>query len=199
MHAYATDSAERTTIPLYIAVFSIIYAWLFSQILAALPWSVPWWIDAPSVAGFYGMIYTVFNRLAWRWRIFRMLGIVKLPNLNGRWSGYFTGPGEHSQQRLEAHITIKQTWTEMSVIFEPLHSRAYSLTGAILTDDPYGIVLTYLFQNEPSVSAQSGLRSHRGAMRLVLRDDGEAFGGEYFTGRDQQTYGEAQFRRQGSS
>jgi len=81
MHPYATDLDKRGYVPLAIAVVSIVAAWSLSTFLGALRLSVPWWVDAPSVLGFYGLLSTAFDKRIWRMSaIRRLLGI---PNLNG--------------------------------------------------------------------------------------------------------------------
>ena len=56
MHSYTVDSKERETIPLYLALISIVFTWLFSKYLfqpLSNMFSVSlWWIDTPAVVGF---------------------------------------------------------------------------------------------------------------------------------------------------
>ncbi len=54
MHPYSINSEEHKHISLYLAVVAILLAWtlyLFSKNVFPLPW----WIEAPSVIGFYGI------------------------------------------------------------------------------------------------------------------------------------------------
>ncbi|MGD1702628.1 hypothetical protein [Dapis sp. BLCC M229] len=62
MHAYATNAKDRETIPLYIAAISVMAALLLSSVVKNLQWQVPWWLDAPSVMGFYGIFYQAFEK-----------------------------------------------------------------------------------------------------------------------------------------
>jgi hypothetical protein len=47
---------------------------------------VPWWIDAPSVMGFYGLIYQWFDKYLW-FRKFIFVPFSSIPNLQGTWVG----------------------------------------------------------------------------------------------------------------
>ena len=85
MHGYSTDSEERRIVPLFLAVLAIALAWMSSKFLSAVHLSVPWWVDAPSSMFFYGALYALFDRHLWRSRLVRKLGLVRTPNLAGRW------------------------------------------------------------------------------------------------------------------
>ncbi len=63
MHPYATDSNERKTITFGLALLSVGAAWILSRVLASTSLSVPWWFDAPSTMGFFGLFYTFFDRV----------------------------------------------------------------------------------------------------------------------------------------
>src|SRR5882672_2498550 len=88
MHGYSTDSGERRVVPLLLASVAIALAWLSSNILAVMHVSLPWWLDAPSTLGYYGLLYALFDNILWRNRFVRNLGLVRVPNLAGRWRGY---------------------------------------------------------------------------------------------------------------
>src|ERR687893_586058 len=87
MHPYATDSDERKRLPLLMVGLSILLAWGLNRSMEATGVSLPWWFDAPSVAGFYGFIYVVFDKRLWLLLPARKLGLVKIPDLNGTWTG----------------------------------------------------------------------------------------------------------------
>ena len=66
MHPYTTDSSEKKFIPLYIACLGVVLAWTLNWILRAIQFTLPWWIDAPSVIGFYGLFYNIFDKYIWK-------------------------------------------------------------------------------------------------------------------------------------
>jgi hypothetical protein len=75
MHPYATVSDERRHFPLYMAVLSVLLAWGLNRGIEAAHLSLPWWVDAPSVASFYGIIYFGFDRRLWQLPSARKLGL----------------------------------------------------------------------------------------------------------------------------
>ncbi len=86
-HPYGTDSNERQMIPFFIAGFAIVVAWAVSTVLTKLQWNVPWWVDAPSTMGFYGLFYAFFRKALWRWKPLHWAGVVRVPDLSGTWRG----------------------------------------------------------------------------------------------------------------
>ena len=194
MHAYTTDSSERKLVPLYIAGVTILLAWSLNRVLNFTQLIIPWWIDAPSVIGFYGLLYTIFNRYLWRLRISRTIGVVKVPDLNGTWNGYVTSSFDEHAKKYDATIRISQNWTRIAIILETNYSKSNSLIAAIVTEDPRGMVLSYEYLNEPKPDAKHTMHAHRGTARLTL-SGGKVLEGEYYTGRDRQNFGILRFER----
>ena len=195
MHTYTTDSSERKFVPLYIAGASILLTWGLNRILALAQLIIPWWIDAPSVTGFYSLLYTFFDKYLWKLRILRTIGIVKVPDLNGAWNGYVASSFDEHAKRYKATIRISQTWTRIVIILETNHSKSRSLIAAIVTEDSSGMILSYEYLNEPKLNAKHTMHVHRGTARLTLKSEGKVLEGEYYTGRDRQNFGILRFER----
>ena len=195
MHAYTTDSSERKFVTLYIACLSILAAWAFNRFLEAMQLTLPWWINAPSVMGFYGLLYTIFNKYIWKWRILRTIGIVKIPDLNGIWNGYVASSFDRHNTKYDATLKISQNWNQISVILKTNYSKSSSLIAAIITEDPGGAVLSYEYLNEPMPNAKPTMHTHRGAARHTMQSNGKVLEGEYYTGRDRQNFGILRFEQ----
>ena len=194
MHPYATDSAERKLIPLYLAAASITAAFLLHKTLEGV---IPWWIDAPSVAGFYALFYLVFDRWLWRLPFLHSSGLLRVPNLNGRWNGYVTSSFDGHATNHDAYLEIHQTWTELSVCLRTDRSQSRSLIGTITTQNPTAGTLGYEYINEPKANAVPNMQIHRGTARLNLTtlDDRWVLEGEYYSGRGRQSFGTLHFEK----
>src|SRR5690349_7271547 len=138
MHGYSTDSSERRTIPLLLALLAIALAWAASRFLAVIHLSIPWWLDAPSSMAFYGALYAVFDRYLWTNSFVRRLGLVRIPNLEGRWRGYLITSFDGHAKRYALMIHIFQSWTEIIVYLTTSTSMSRSCTAVIQIDDPEG-------------------------------------------------------------
>ncbi len=186
MHPYTTDSDERQKVPAFLAFAAVLAAFVLPKILLKLDWAVPWWLDAPSTMGFYGLFHTAFDRYMWRWSWIRSLGLVKVPILDSIWEGELSSdysPG--SPVKMKA--TIRQRWTKLSVFCEFPESRSESTTASLLVEGPAGPALLYQYRNAPVVTAVDTMAMHEGTVRLYLLN-GE-LEGDYYAGRNRKTIG----------
>ena len=74
-------------------------------------------------------------------------------------------------------------------------SRSWSITASVLTNAPEGLVLTYLFDNDPEAESFGTMQRFRGTTVLV-RTAADRLEGHYYTGRGRQTYGSINLCRQ---
>src|SRR5467141_977890 len=199
MHGYSTDSGERRVVPLLLASVAIALAWLSSKILAVMHLSLPWWLDAPSTLGFYGAFYALFDRNLWRNRFVRKLGLVRVPNLTGRWRGYLISSFDGHAKRHDLMINIFQSWTQIAVFLATETSVSRSCAAVIQVDDPDGLSLTYQYQNQPLANAMRTMHMHFGTAMLRMSDD-DTLTGDYYAGRDRRTFGRIScWREQGTA
>jgi hypothetical protein len=195
MHPYATDSSERKSIPFLLASLAIISAWLLPRLLMRMTISVPWWIDAPSVMGFYGLFHFGFDRWAWRWPIFRTMGLVRVLDLSGYWTASIVS--SYRSGEVVGKVRIRQNWRSISISLATPQSRSSSRVASLLVDDPNECVLHYEYLNTPRHSAADTMHMHRGSAEIRLqRNNGELIGeGEYFSGRDRANHGTIHLER----
>lgn len=190
MHAYSTDAPDREFLPKAFAAGAVAITLFVNWLVPTLGLQVPWWIDAPSVMGFYGLAQAAYDRLLWRQRY----GVVRLsaiPDLRGTWAG--TIRSSHDPTRtISAVLYIDQTWTKLSVQLVTETSRSRSVMAAVSTTTPE---LGYEYVNEPGALATDTMHPHRGATHLHLSPDGTTLEGDYYTGRGRQNVGELTFHR----
>ncbi len=195
MHGYSTDSSERRIVPLLLALLAIALAWASSKFLAAARLSVPWWVDAPSLMAFYGVLYALFDRYLWRIGLVSKLGLVRIPNLGGRWQGYLISSFDGHAKRHDLMIHIFQSWTQITVFLSTTTSMSRSCAAMIQVDDPEGVALIYQYQNQPLADAMKTMHMHYGTAMLRVSDGG-CLVGDYYAGRDRRTFGRIYCRRQ---
>jgi hypothetical protein len=197
MHPYATDSNERQYIPLILAGLAIAAALLLSYLLDAFSIQIPWWIDAPSTMGFYGIFFSLFNKKIWKMELLRSIGLVKVPVLEGPWKGTITTSFDEHASTHDVEIQIIQTWTRIAVNLEGKDSKSNTLAATLLTESPEGIVLSYQYRNEPLPHAVDAMRIHYGTARLTFSNTGR-LEGEYYSGRGRQNFGSISLERKRS-
>ena len=194
MHGYSTDSDERRVVPLLLASLAISFAWLSSKLLLVIHLSVPWWVDAPSVMAFYGVFYALFDRYLWRNGLVSKLGLVRMPNLAGRWYGYLISSFDGHAKHHELMITICQSWTQIAVFLTTAKSISRSCAAVIQVDDPEGVALIYQYQNQPVADATRTMHMNYGTAMLRVSIEGFLVG-DYYAGRDRRTFGRICCRR----
>lgn len=188
-HPYATDLDKHWSVPLAIAAISIVSAWLLYLGLAAIPLAIPWWVDAPSVAGFYGIFFTLFDK--WLWRMEPLRKALRAHNLNGNYVGVLSSSFDKQATKHNATLSITQTWSEISIVLMTNESRSHSVTASLLTEMGW---LSYEYLNEPKPGTRDTMHCHRGSARFSLDTD-RVLEGEYYSGRDRQNCGLLHFER----
>ncbi|WP_438267084.1 hypothetical protein [Haladaptatus salinisoli] len=160
----------------------------------------------------FGLIFKGFNSRAWNWDIFRDIELVKVPDFNGKWTGYYATSSQDVPQSkikqdctvegdltpVKAELDIKQDWRNICVHFDPVTSSSSdSCAASILTQDGYWPSLTYQYKNEPYPESDEDMKTHDGTADLDLKqEDGkQVLEGHYYTGSSRESYGKLRFER----
>ena len=195
IHAYSSDHEERVRVIVFIGILSVLAAWLLHLLLGYIPLSIPWWIDTPSVLGFFALIRAVFDRSLWQSMLVRKTFGIVVPDLNGSWKGQLVSSYTDHFSPLDAELTISQTWTSIVISLETASSISRSRAAAFVIDQPGRISLIYEYLCEPRSVATDTMHTHRGTAELHINSNGTLLEGEYYTGRDRQTYGTLNLQR----
>lgn len=139
--------------------------------------------------GVTGIIMTVFNKWAWRWKWLRWTH--DIPILAHQYSGIFIS--DYDQIERSGFLTITQTFLSVNVHFKTCESSSRSLTASFsrLSGVQY---LIYTYQNDPRGEIQAQSPIHYGTAMLNVTTPLE-LEGNYFTGR--KTRGSMSFSRMG--
>ena len=193
MHAYATNASERESIPILLGLVAVPAVLLLTSILKIANLEVPWWVDAPSVMGFYGLIYQWFDKFLWSQK-FLFISFSSIPNLKGTWVGTIHSSYGGGTDVPGIILYIRQTWTGINVQLVTQTSSSYSIMAAVNTHNSSEPSLKYEYMNEPSALSVDTMHAHRGTTNLQLSPDGKELRGDYFTGRGRQSLGTMEFR-----
>lgn len=186
MHAYATNASDRNNVPRVIAVLAVIA----SLLLTYVP-KIPWWVDAPSIMGFFSGLYWLFNKYLWKLNI-KGMRLSSVPDIRGSWKGHLSSNYAGGTEK-RAVLYIRQTWTDIFIELETDTSRSGSTMAALNTSDSQEGGLKYEFKNEPTPSALDTMQPIRGTAHLRLTPNGRRLEGEYYTGRGRGTVGKMSF------
>jgi hypothetical protein len=180
MHAYATGQS-RLDGYVTIAVFAVAVAIGVHWLIDVAGVEPTWWVGAPALAGAYGLVFKVFDRSAWRWRIWRF-GLTDIPDVQGVYEGELQS--SYNGIKLPVRICVDQTWTAIAVRFEvtgeTTSSTSYSLTAGLDLSghDRARLIYTYRNQTRPGIAPED-LNDHDGTAELNISLIGEIQGRYY--------------------
>ena len=195
MHDYAIDSRERVFVVRILFMASALVSGVAATLIPSDLIPMRWLIPIPSIPLVFGVSYWTFDNWLWRWRFLRTMRLISVPNLRGEWTGTIDSSYTEFEKALPVTVTIEQTWTKIAVRLNAAHSRSWSVTASVLTNAPEGVLLTYLFDNEPKAEAISAMQRFRGTTVLVSSGPGR-LEGHYYTGRGRETHGSLKLSRQ---
>ncbi|HEY5221149.1 MAG TPA: hypothetical protein VIJ29_03330 [Candidatus Paceibacterota bacterium] len=191
MHPYSIDSRERKTVPFYLSALAIALAWAFYSSMTALTINLPWWINAPSVLGFYEILFLLFENYGWKIEVLRVIGGIRTPNISGDWAGKIKSSFDSTEK--DVTVKIAQTWTQMEVCLKTDGSTSRSNGAFFAGTPPSGPTLTYQYQNDPLPGTVQSMQIHYGTTKVLLA--GDKFEGDYYSGRGRQNNGEILLRK----
>ena len=191
MHSY--DAEGRLRVIASLAVISVLLVWLFHTGLGAIGFEPQWWLSVPSFPSVFSFLYWAFDRWGWRRGLLKKIGIVRIPDLNGKWEAQIISSYKADGGAYTASIVIQQRWSRMVVSLETVHSQSRSISACLRTDDTPHPELSYLYINEPKATAVDTINPHRGTMVVELKEG--VLEGDYYTGRGRGTFGTIKMTR----
>jgi len=182
MHEYSID-VNHNRIIFYLAVISIGLSAIITKLLNSLITSIPFFELTVSFTAIsvFGLLYTLFNNFFWKFKWLRKLGIVKTPDLNGIWEGYFKSSFHDWEKSYPATLDIKQNWSEICISGKFNDSSSNSYLSSIKVRNGGGIKLFYSYQNDKRPEkANAPFSDHKGYSSLELNNEETILQGQYF-------------------
>ena len=188
MHGYAIDSRERVFVVRILFMASALVSGVAAALIPSDFIPMRWLLPIPSIGLVFGVSYWAFDNWLWRWQFLRVMRLIRLPDLSGAWAGTIASSYSEFKKTQQVTVTIEQKWTRMVVRLYAEESRSWSITASVLANAPEGLVLTYLFDNEPKAESVETMHRFRGTAVLTSTATGR-LEGYYYTGRGRETHG----------
>ena len=79
--------------------------------------NIPFWMETISPLFAYRVLYALFEKYAWHLGLFRFLGVVRMPDLRGRWKGKQRSSYQENGSNVEipSCLEISQTFSKIFV------------------------------------------------------------------------------------
>ena len=196
MHQYSSTHDLSPIFYISLSALSVVCAWLLHLALVSLKLDVVWWIEFPSVLGFYGIFWRWFDKIGWTIPILRNLFRINTPDLSGSWLAQVETHMEGSSLTVSAEAAIKQSWSKLKVFIDWENSTSRSLSASLLEVSSGEFELVYQYINTPKPLAPSTMNMHRGTAWLSLSDNDSKMQGEYYSGRGRNKSGQLTLRKQ---
>jgi hypothetical protein len=196
MHPYEVDQAVRTRVIVLSALVATVEAYFLGWILRCIPALYTWFIDYPSILGFFGLNIWTFNNVLWKTRLVQNADWLLIPNLTGTWDAEIMSSSDGFQTPIQSQITIKQTASKISISLITPTSISNSVHASVLpTGNPGNFELIYTYMNRPNADSPSTMNIHYGTAIYQVSGRGKILEGIYYTGRGRQTHGRVTLRQ----
>ena len=90
-------------------------------------------LKSGTIISLNGLLWLIFERVAWKWPVSRMMGLSHVPDLSGEWVGDLVRSGEVEKHSFSLRIT--QTFSMIYVSSQSTNSRSESISAQIVTDE----------------------------------------------------------------
>ncbi len=157
---------------------------------------IPWYIETPSIPSIYVLLFLVFDRFFWKFKIFKKMGIIIGDDLNGKWNGFVYSFFDDSKTKIQTELIINQSATKIKIFGLFNQSKSVSIHenfGYSEVDDK--IALFYFFRNEPSYNAKETMAMHDGSAKLIYDSRDDTLKGYYYSGRNRNNHGIIEVKR----
>lgn len=142
----------------------------------------------PQAIGIYSVLFFVFTKWAWRWRIFRNW-LVKVPNIEGTWTGHLLSSWINPETKatlppIPASLVIKQGFYKISCRLFTKESQSFSVSADVTIGPDDALCLSYTYTNKPGVLIRDRSAIHDGAAILqIIQQPTLSLEGDYWTSR----------------
>ena len=193
MHVYASDTVDRRMAPFIIALVAIGISWIIFQIIAASKVIFPWWLEAPSVMGMYGIIYKLYDQLLWHMRI-KNIPLSLISDMRGTWCIEIRS--SYDDRKYFGVLYLRQSWSKILIELQTEYSRSFSIMANLTEKKSSEMGLKYEYRNEPKSLSESTMAQHKGTthLRPVLGDK-DALEGEYYSDKGRGNFGQMRCER----
>lgn len=171
----------KTSNIIFFAVVLPLASYFIALVFYQLFPNVPFWMETISPLFAYGVLYALFEKYAWHWRIFGFFGVVSVPDLRGHWKGKQRSSHQENGNNVEipSCLEISQTFSKiiLCACYERSQSQSVAANFAELNGENF---LFYTYDNEPNSLKSGTMQAHKGTVKLKYLPKKKKLIGSYF-------------------
>ncbi len=154
-------------------LLSLAMAWAFSQVVK----NPPFWLETFSPLASYTLLYAIFDRYLWHFKVFKFLGVVTFPDLRGRWKGKLKSSYNNETPQTYLEITQRFSCIYIHAYFRASRSASVVASFTELNGKEY---LFYTYDNEPNSLKKGTMQNHKGTVKIDCSSKDKKLNGFYF-------------------
>jgi len=191
MHLYSAEMENRFRLIGLMGLLAAVLGSGAGRLLEEL--DPPFELAAPSAITLFGVLFYVFDRWAWRFKLPLLPRLSQIPDLRGSWEGEVeirTSSGER-QPPLPCLVLIDQRWSRMSIVFHTPRSTSRSSSMTLRGDGDVLGDIRYEYHVTPRAGHEiAGMGQHDGVARLNRLGAGwSRLAGDFFNDQRYQASG----------
>lgn len=196
MHQYQTDEGTKNNFLLLAVLLAVLFAYLFSLTIQYFELQLPWWIETPSILGFFGTIYWIYDKYLWKTKLIQNIEWIKTPDISGNWKVEIRTSHDGFGNTVLGKAIIRQSAFRISIALDIETSTSNSILVALLRSEKVSeFELIYTYVNYPKADTLETMSIHLGTTHVAISDNRLEMDGEYYTGRDRGNFGRIVFSR----
>jgi hypothetical protein len=169
-------------------IIIVAIVWGALLLLQGTPLTLNFFKPLTDISGILLILLGIFNKWAWRWRIFYPW-LVRKPNIQGTWKGKLTSDWKDPQTQkradsLEVYLVIVQEYSTVNAFLLSRESRSELLSGEIIKKVDGSYQFIYVYRNTPQLLLRENSPIHFGSVILDIAVNPKfSLEGEYWTDR----------------
>ena len=192
MHHCSNDLENKQRITLYailLSIFTFFYILLpiYAFIEATFNFTIPIWVETPSIIGLYQLFIKIFDKYLWKYSFVEVIGLPKIPNLNGEWKVKIYSSFDNNVK--DADIEIVHNYSHFSMILKTAESKSATTSAIFNLMNPIYKTISYSYLSKPITVTNDTMNIHEGTAILEISEDIKKLEGYYYAGRGRLTYG----------
>lgn len=164
---------------------------LYNYLEKTFEFTIPVWVETPSIFGLFGVFFALFDRYFWKYRVIKVFGLPKIPNLNGKWKATISRRDENDNEvkKKESDVIINQNYSKFNLLMKDEGATSDVKMATFQISNPINRRIIYTYVCEPHATAPDEFQMHEGTTTLEIMEGDKEMSGNYYSGKGRRHHG----------